>query len=241
MKECPICNYNSDVLSVCPICTYNGTFKPYGTIKRPNSECPICRSLERHRLLYFILTDELKILDGSQKKILHFAPSEGLYYFFSNNNNFEYHPKDFNPEHYVEKFNIEVEKFDMCSDYETISSDLFDVILSSHVLEHPKCDTNIILEEHHRILKPGGVHIISAAMKGNYTKESENYIESPNERSKLFDGRDHWRRFGHKDFPLKLESIFNNCYCSDMFKKMSIHDRIKYSVFHTSFYISFKE
>lgn len=224
-------------MNTCPICNYTGLFKEYGTIPRSNALCPNCNSLERKRLLYFILVNELNILKNTNKVLLHFAPSKGMYNFFIQSN-FVYLPKDFNPMFY-EKYGLCVDEFNMCVDFNNIRSNSIDIVLSTHVLEHPKCSYETILNEINRILVPGGIHIISAAMKGDYTRED--YTMSEEERSKEFGGKDHWRIFGHKDFPLILESVFGNVYRSDMFNQLSAEDIEKYSISDTSFFISYKE
>ena len=38
----------------CPICNKYLEFKPFGPSKRKRAQCPICGSLERHRLIYLL-------------------------------------------------------------------------------------------------------------------------------------------------------------------------------------------
>jgi len=59
----------------CPICNYGASkFLPAGLyVRRTNSKCPNCGSLERHRGLWIIL-DGILNEAKSKFKILHFAP-----------------------------------------------------------------------------------------------------------------------------------------------------------------------
>ena len=67
---------------LCPICNYKGNFYPFGRPPRNDAQCPSCHSLERHRLLYFLLqSKEISSLDKNSQ-ILHFAPEQFLKKFF---------------------------------------------------------------------------------------------------------------------------------------------------------------
>ena len=64
----------------CPVCEKSfRKFDPFGVIPRPNSCCPSCGSLERHRLLWATLRDlKDKGLIKQGGKLLHVAPETCL-------------------------------------------------------------------------------------------------------------------------------------------------------------------
>jgi hypothetical protein len=47
-------------------------------VKRPEAKCPVCGSLERHRLIWLYLIQKANLFDGKQKKMLHVAPEPEL-------------------------------------------------------------------------------------------------------------------------------------------------------------------
>src|SRR3546814_20068053 len=57
----------------CPICGHRGRFWSHGTPPRGEAMCPRCLSLERHRLMHFLIDRHgADLLEG--KRVLHFAP-----------------------------------------------------------------------------------------------------------------------------------------------------------------------
>src|SRR6266516_7466333 len=67
----------------CPCCGWHGfAFDPYGQLSwhRDDAMCPWCRSLERHRLVYLLMRDELEEARerGAGYRTLHVAPELAL-------------------------------------------------------------------------------------------------------------------------------------------------------------------
>lgn len=58
-----------------PLCESNvREFCPAGVVPRANARCPVCGSLERHRLLWLYLTERTILLAGQRKSLLHVSP-----------------------------------------------------------------------------------------------------------------------------------------------------------------------
>lgn len=98
----------------CPICGDFFAFRPFGVTPRPDAVCPKCWSLERHRLVYFLLQKRYgPILKNENIKFLHFAPEAPFYNLFRKFKNIDYYPVDFDPELY-EALHIHIrDKVDM--------------------------------------------------------------------------------------------------------------------------------
>jgi hypothetical protein len=47
---------------------------------RPDAECPVCYSLERHRLIWLFCRQKTDLFDGRPKCLLHVAPELQLSY-----------------------------------------------------------------------------------------------------------------------------------------------------------------
>lgn len=74
------------------------------------------------------------------------------------------------------------------------------------MLEHVQDDMRV-LQEFYRVMKPGGWGIFMVPMDENLEKTIENpFLESEEERERLFGQKDHHRMFG-RDFAKRLESL----------------------------------
>ena len=177
-KECPFCG------STFPV------FKPFGIKGRPNARCPVCNSLERHRSLFLYLKNKTKVLsDDTSKTLLHFAPEKPFRMLFDSMKNLDYWPVDINPETEGVKKQIDIQKIDF-------ESGVFDYIICNHVLEHIPDDSSA-LKELFRVLKQGGVAIISVPMNVGQEKTYENPLANTDElRYKYFGQKDHVRIYG---------------------------------------------
>ena len=151
-------NFNYNEENYCPICENFSNFQSFGNPSRSNVLCPHCHSLERHRLVYFIIQKRYGyMLEHEIIKLLHFAPEVPFYNFFKKFKNIDYYPVDFNPEIY-EARNIHIrDKVDMenLAQYE---DEMFDFIYHCHVLEHIPNDLKA-MNELYRVLKKGGACI----------------------------------------------------------------------------------
>lgn len=173
------------------------TFLPYGYgNQRNNVLSPSTLSLERHRLLWLYLKNETDFF-SKQLKVLHFAPEQAFYNRFRKQKNLDYTTTD------LESPLADV-KADICN--LPFESDLYDVILCNHVLEHIPDDTKA-MQELYRVLKPGGMAILQIPQDLSREKTFEdNSITDKKERARIFGQYDHVRVYG-RDYFDKLRRI----------------------------------
>ena len=58
----------------CPICENRiNAFLPFGVKPRPNAQCPECKALERHRLVWLYFRERTNLF-RDRLKMLHVAP-----------------------------------------------------------------------------------------------------------------------------------------------------------------------
>lgn len=179
----------------CPCC--GGTFSeflPY--LDKQNVLCPSCDSLERHRLLWLYLMNEMPIY-SEHLKILHFAPEYILQKRLRRLKNLDYLSVDlFSPLAMQTGVDILNLPFDENS---------YDLILCSHVLAHVSDDRKA-LREMKRVLKTTGTLILLTGETPNgqtTTLEYEN-VNSAEERLKLYGRSDRFRIYG-SDFAQRCE------------------------------------
>ena len=188
----------------CPICNKYLEFKPFGPSKRKRAQCPICGSLERHRLVYLLFQNRYwELLNEESIKLLHFAPENVFYNYFSNQENIDYYPVDINPKLF-ESTNIEIrEKVDIENIHYPDGE--FDFIYNGHVLQCVNDDIKAI-KELYRVLKPGGVCIILVPINKSLeeTFENKEYNKTAELRKKHY-GDKHHRRTYAPDLADKLE------------------------------------
>lgn len=191
-------------LNYCPICGRPNEFLPHGIRQRPNSRCPYCNSLERHRFVYLVFLKKLQhIFSRDNIKLLHFAPESVMYNLFNSNENIEYCPVDFAPEKYDYIENIYPKSVNM--ENIPFEDDTFDMVYNSHVLEHV-ADDEKAMRELYRVVKRDGICIVMVPMSKNYeTLEKEEY-NTPELRLKYYYQKDHLRLYGF-DIKEKLESV----------------------------------
>jgi SAM-dependent methyltransferase len=181
-NHCPICKSNIRIFK--PICT---------TCVRLNAICPVCYSLERHRMIWLFLNQETDLFSPIKKKMLHIAPEDCLISKFSCCDSIDYLTADLN--------NSAMVKMDL-TDIQ-YSDDSFDIIYCSHVLEHIPDDAKA-MSELSRVLKPDGWAILQVPILREQTYEDLT-ITDPQEREKLFGQSDHVRVYGC-DYKSRLEN-----------------------------------
>ena len=184
---------------ICPICNYYGHFQWFGTpgnVIRIDAQCPKCLSLERHRFLHLLFSND-KILKIIKKfpKTLHFAPERQLRKIISS------FSKSYTT---ADLFNM---KADMLLDIQEtkLKSGSYDLLIVNHVFEHVPDDRKSFLEIS-RILSEKGFLITSIpiidAWGKTYEKKQTNYKIN----KKLYFGQnDHLRYYG-SDFVERIES-----------------------------------
>ena len=170
----------------CPCCNAHlRRFKPFGLVPRPEASCPVCGSLERHRLIYLYMTQKTNLFDGQPKKILHVAPEAQLTALFQKENYLDYLSADLSSPHAMVKMDITEIQY---------PDESFDVIYCSHVLEHVPDDVKA-MREFCRILKTGGWAVLQVPITAEQTFEDPS-VTSPEERERLYGQHDHVRRYG---------------------------------------------
>jgi SAM-dependent methyltransferase len=178
--ECPVCGFHASKF----IAVHGGE----------SHLCPRCGSIERKRLLWLYLLNEIKIREKNNFHVLHFSPSTALRRKFEAMKNIEYHPTDiFNP---LIKNRFDITQLPFSENY-------FDLIVCYHVLEHVTEDRKA-MQELFRVLKRGGVALLQVPFSENETLEDFS-VTSPEERKKLFGQEDHVRYYGRRDFVSRLQ------------------------------------
>ncbi|MEX2350618.1 MAG: methyltransferase domain-containing protein [Flavobacteriaceae bacterium] len=173
------------------------SFLPYGyETQRENVLAPGTLSLERHRLLWLYLKNEIHFFTAPLK-VLHFAPEQAFYKRFRKLKNLDYTTTDLNSP-------LADVKADICN--LPFHDNSFDFILCNHVLEHIPNDTKA-MQELYRILKPGGTGIFQIPQDlSRETTFEDDSITDARERAKIFGQYDHVRVYG-RDYFDKLRSV----------------------------------
>lgn len=177
----------------CPVCGRTaGQFRPAGRPPRADAQCPWCRALERHRLLWLFLVRRTDLFDGTPRRVLHVAPEPALEARLAAALGNGYLTADLDPTRAM----VRMDLTDIPEDDAT-----FDVIYCSHVLEHIPDDRKAIAECF-RVLKPGGWAILLVPICGDTIVEDPT-ITDPRERERRFGQHDHVRIYG-RDYVTRL-------------------------------------
>lgn len=170
----------------CNICGFRfSKFDLFNKIRPREAQCPVCKSLERHRHLYVHLLHIYPFLSG--KKVLHFAP-ESIIKRILCESAAEYYDCDLDPKkatHTVDITNI------------TFENNFFDYIVCIHVLEHIPDDV-VAMKELYRVLKPGGIAFLGVPLCKELREDLN--ITSKEEREKLYGQWDHVRYYSFEVF-----------------------------------------
>ena len=188
----------SEAKVCCSICGYQGAFlyHHYGDRSYSlNSSCPQCNSRSRHRGLFFLYQDLLLLL-SKESKILHFAPEPIFYSLLRDNSTMHYRTADY----FLSDvdYKVDIQKID-------IESNMFDLVLCNHVIEHVP-DDDKAFSELSRILKPKGCAVIT--IPGDYRRRDTIYFNHLR-----FNG--HYRDYG-LDVVRKLEKYFDKLEVIDL-------------------------
>lgn len=188
---CPVCSMRINGFS--PIGSYIDenrrkygypfTFDDQETINPNQYSCPSCGASDRDRLYALYIEKVLKKnLPANDLVLLDIAPSHPLKTFLLKFANIKYQSAD----KYMEGVDLIVDITDMG----VVSSELYDIFICSHVLEHV-ADDKKALSELFRILKPGGFGILMAPI----ILTMEQIDEDPT----VMDSETRWERFGQGD------------------------------------------
>jgi SAM-dependent methyltransferase len=167
----------------CNICGFSGYFRPQGFPVRPEARCPLCSSLERHRLFRLWFRDHAQLF--SDARIIHFAAEAAVTRFIKPESK-EYVTADIEPGRGDRA--LDIERLDL-------ADGSFDIVICSHVLEH--VDDRRALRELHRILKPNGTALLMVpVIEGWAVTYEDSTKKTPEERYEYFGQSDHVRRYG---------------------------------------------
>ncbi len=168
----------------CPLC--GSHISGFLTLYRPYHRwCPVCRSLQRHRLIWLLFERHQLITAEKPQAMLHVAPEPGLAQRFAPMPHLRYVTADLSAPSTTVRCDITAIPFEANS---------FDIILCSHVLEHVPNDHQA-MRELYRVLKLGGTALILVPVKGEHTFEDPS-ITDPLCRERYFGQFDHVRVYG---------------------------------------------
>jgi SAM-dependent methyltransferase len=178
----------------CPLCEKGfSKFLPGPEGIKNNVKCPGCSSLERHRLLWLYLKNELTVLT-SEIKLLSVAPEYSIQKKIKSLDNIDYSSVDLDSKLAMYKVDLTNMPFE---------DNKYDAIICYHVLEHIEDDLKA-MSELFRILKPGGWAILQSPVDTNREETHEDFsITSPIERKRVFGQEDHVRIYG-RDYSSRL-------------------------------------
>lgn len=185
------------VARYCPVCrSWLRSFHPHKLVPEAIILCPVCGSLDRHRLAWLFLERKSDLFDGKPKKLLHIAPESEFETRFKRINGLDYLSGDLE--------NPAMVKMDITSIQ--YPDDSFDVIICCHVLEHVPDDRKA-MSELYRVLKLGGWLLVQVPQPPEVTKTFEDpSITDPDERRRLFYWDTHVRVYG-PDLKDRLEEF----------------------------------
>jgi len=181
----------------CPCCgkTFS-TFWPSGSTpetQRPNTLCPNCGSLERHRLFWLYLHANPTLVTD-RARVLHVAPEAPVADLIQGMADVDYLSADLDPSKAMMQMDLTAIE---------LPDDRFDIILCSHVLEHIP-DDRAAMAEMKRVLAPGGWAYLQVPMNPTAAETYEDWsITDPDERAKAFGQADHVRSYG-RDYSDRL-------------------------------------
>lgn len=177
----------------CPLCkSAVSAFRPAGIVSRQDARCPICGSLERHRLLWRYLTERTDLFVPPRKKLLHVSPEYVVGMLLKAHANVDYLSADLESRQAMVQMDITGIQ---------LPDATFDVVICNHVMEHIPDDQRAMAELY-RVLKPGGWAILQTPIKGDTTYEDPS-VQSPEDRLRYFGQRDHVRVYG-RDYKERL-------------------------------------
>ncbi len=174
------------------------------------------------RLQWLFLKHETNLMK-EKINLLHFGPEYCYYRIFKEMNNINYCPADNNNK----KYSKDIKYVDLAE--LNIETNTFEMIICNHVLEHIEDDKKAVMEMY-RVLKPGGVAIITVPID---FKRDETYedlsVTKPKDREREFGQWDHLRYYG-LDFQQRLETAGFTVKTEHYARSFSIGDYEKYGL-----------
>lgn len=144
-----------------------------------------------------------------ESRVLHLAPEPGLYRALKQRlqhaGSDHYICADIDPDRF--RFVDNMARLDLC-DLDNQTSDHYDLIVHSHVMEHVACNIAYTLFHLHRMLKPEGRHVcVIPFLPGEYDECFQPIGRE--ERIRRFGQHDHVRRFGIEDIDRHLGALLD--------------------------------
>ncbi len=175
---------------VCPCCGWSlrGFVGPGGFLSsKRDGYCPRCNAKARHRRIWLYL-EERTLLSEANRQVLEVAPWPSFLRRFRRMPNVRFVGLD------IGRWGPQVT---LVGDARAIPvrAGVFDLVLCVHVLEHVRDDRRIMAELH-RVLKPGGVAIVSVPMRMDRPTHEDPAITDPDERTRVFGEPFHVRFYG---------------------------------------------
>ncbi len=166
----------------CNCCGFRGAFPAHGF---GAVQCPACKSSNRHRMLIWYFQNEIPAQLNAETRFLHLAPERSLGAVLQQL-----------PMRY-ETADIEAKGVDYHFDLQSFDKAIgpFDIIMANHILEHIP-DDRAALRTILRLLKPGGLAIITVPMTQDGEKTDEDVNASAEERRRRFGQAGHVRLYG---------------------------------------------
>jgi len=183
---------NFGLTRYCPCCkSHLRQFVPYPHPPRPGrrtrreARCPICGSLERHRLIVQYLEERTDFWNSAPKRVLHVAPERQIARIIRRATGVRYVSTDIESPRAMVKADLMRLGF---------ADNSFDIIYCSHVLEHVP-DDGQAMRELRRVLRSDGWAILQVPVVRDRTYEDAS-ITSEEGRLAAFGQHDHVRAYG---------------------------------------------
>jgi SAM-dependent methyltransferase len=152
---------------------------------RQDVRCPVCGSLERHRLAWAFFQRRTDLFQGQAQRMLHVAPEPEFARRLARTPGLDYVSADLlDPAAMVQIDLMEI----------PFPDESFDCIYCSHVLEHV-ADDRRAMRELYRVLRTGGWAVLQVPITVEVTFEDP-AITDPAERVRYFGQADHVRAYG---------------------------------------------
>jgi len=194
LRHCPACNQS-----------FSEEFAPshYGVTHRQDASClnPDCRSLERHRLLWLYLQENI-LTNDKNMFFLEIGPTRSLKNAFKRYPNVRYIGMDL----ISKRANVRADINDI-----PFADNTFDIVVCYQILEHIY-DPILAIRELKRVVKRDGKAFFQVPLNIDLATTSSPSSSSPREREILFGQEDHLRVFG-MDFEelLREGGFFTQC------------------------------
>jgi predicted SAM-dependent methyltransferase len=172
----------------------------YETLSIDTFFCPVCGAQDKARLYATYLNQQIKkMYNGTNLKLVHFAPEGGLGDLLKQNKRLNYRSADL--------FRTDVDDKADLTNLSNYDNDSFDIFICSHILEHIDYD-KLAMQELHRILKKNGFGIIMVPILLSLNNTYENSkIITEEERLIHFGQEDHVRIYEKNDFLHRLKNV----------------------------------